>query len=56
VRLVSTPAMNKSGSAVSGLEESCADRWEKSTITRDAKQGCYFEASLFAMFSNREER
>lgn len=44
--------MNKTGSAVRGLEESCADRWEKSTITRDAKQGCYFEASPFAMITS----
>jgi hypothetical protein len=48
-RLVNTPAMNSTGRAVSGLEESCAEMCEKSTIVRDAKEGCYFRASLFAM-------
>lgn len=49
VRLVSTPAMNRIGSAVSGLEESCAEMCVKSKIVQDAEEGCYFRASLFAM-------
>jgi hypothetical protein len=48
-RLVSTPAMKSTGKAVNGLDESCAEMCEKSTIVRDAKEGCYFPASLFAM-------
>jgi hypothetical protein len=40
-RLVKTPAMKRIGSAVSGLEESCDEMCEKSTVTLDAKEGCY---------------
>ncbi len=43
--------MKSTGNAVSGLEESCAEMCEKSTIARDAKEGCYFGASLFAMIA-----
>jgi hypothetical protein len=50
-RLVSTPAMKSTGRAVKGLDESCAEMCEKSTIARDAKEGCYFRASLFAMIA-----
>ena len=50
-RLVNTPAMNSTGRAVRGLDESCAEMCEKSTIARDAKEGCYFRASLFAMIT-----
>jgi hypothetical protein len=41
--------MKSTGRAVRGLDESCAEMCEKSTIARDAKEGCYFRASLFAM-------
>jgi hypothetical protein len=50
-RLVNTPAMKSTGRAVKGLDESCAEICEKSTIARDAKEGCYFRASLFAMIA-----
>ena len=50
-RLVNTPAMNRIGRAVKGLDESCAEMCEKSTIVRDAKEGCYFRASPFAMIA-----
>jgi hypothetical protein len=50
-RLVNTPAMNSTGRAVKGLDESCAEMCEKSTIAQDAKEGCYFRASLFAMIA-----
>ena len=50
-RLVNTPAMNSTGRAVRGLDESCAEICEKSTIARDAKEGCYFRASPFAMIT-----
>jgi hypothetical protein len=51
-RLVNTPAMNRIGRAVKGLDESCAEMCEKSTIARDAKEGCYFRASPFAMIAS----
>ena len=50
-RLVNTPAMNRIGRAVKGLDESCAEMCEKSTIARDAKEGCYFRAIPFAMIA-----
>lgn len=37
-RLVNTPAMNRIGSAVSGLEDSWVEIWEKSTIVRMQKR------------------
>jgi uncharacterized protein (DUF983 family) len=48
-RLVNTPAMNRIGSAVSGLDDSWVEIWEKSTNVPDAEEGCYFGASLFAI-------
>src|SRR3954462_14088045 len=49
-RLVSTPAMKSTGSAVSGLDDSWLEMCVKSTIRRrDAEEGCYLSASLFAM-------
>src|SRR5438477_5310049 len=50
-RLVNTPAMNRMGSAVSGLDESWLEMCEKSTVHRNAKEGCYSLASLFAMIA-----
>ncbi len=44
--------MNSTGRAVSGLDESCADMWEKSTIVQNAKGGCYFAVTLFAIYGN----
>src|SRR6476646_1278324 len=53
-RLVSTPAMNSTGSAVRGLEDSWLDMCVKSTMVgRDAEEGCYLAASLFAMIRRR---
>src|ERR1700719_2736598 len=52
-RLVSTPAINSIGRAVSGLDESCVDMCVKSTIGLDAEEGCYFGASLFAISASR---
>jgi hypothetical protein len=45
--------MNSTGSAVRGLEESCAEMCVKSTIALDAKEGCYLGASPFAMIGSR---
>jgi hypothetical protein len=41
--------MNRIGSAVNGLAESWVERCEKSKMGPDAKEGCYFLASPFAM-------
>src|SRR6266700_6887390 len=51
-RLVNTPAMKRIGSAVSGFDDSCVEICEKSTIVLNAEEGCYLEASLFAIIYN----
>jgi hypothetical protein len=42
-RLVKTPAMNSTGRAVRGLDESCAEMCEKSTIARMRKRDAISE-------------
>ena len=53
-RLVNTPAMKRIGSAVSGFADSCVEICEKSTIVLNAEEGCYLEASLFAIIYKRQ--